>query len=105
MSSTRSSINLSIIFLSLVNWILTKPKQRRTYDYTGFVCGRDYVFEPVDNNLKKGYMTGYGKGIKCEDYIILRNGSDSDLYQVEDIDYYSEPSDMWMALLQKVTVE
>ncbi len=103
MSSTRSSINLSIIFLSLVNWILSKPKQRKTYDYTEFVCGRDYVFEPVDN-MTKGYMTGYGKGIKCGDYIMLRNGSDSNLYQVEEIDYYSEPSDMWMALLVLVTI-
>ncbi|SRR5579883_2399680 len=109
MSSTRSGINLSVIFVSLVNFILSKPKRQKhkTYDYTQFVCGRDYVFEAVDNGTK-GYMTGQGKGIKRGDYIVLRNNANSEesyVYQVEEIDYYSEPSDMWMALLQRTTVE
>ncbi len=106
MSSTRSSINLRVIFSSLFSFLLTKPKQQpnKTYDYTEYVCGRDYVFEPVDE-MSKGYMTGQGKGIKRGDYIILKNGSNSCRYQVEEIDYYSEPPDMWMALLSKVIVE
>lgn len=106
MSYTRSSINLNIIFLSLYKFILNKTKhsQNKTYDYTQYVGGRDYVFEPVDNQAK-GYMTGQGKGIKCGDYIILYNGSKSCRYQVEEIDYYSDPPDMWIALLEKVTFE
>lgn len=99
-----SSINPNVIFLSLVNFILKALSRRknRTYDYTRLICGRDYVFEPVEN-LTKGYMTGQGKGIKAGDYIMLSHDADADLYQVEEIDYYSEPSDMWIALLHKVT--
>ncbi|WP_339381337.1 hypothetical protein [Brasilonema sp. UFV-L1] len=50
-------------------------------------------------------MTGQGKGVKRGDYIILRDSSNACRYQVEDIDYYSEPPDMWIALLQKVDFE
>lgn len=103
MSSTRSGINLSVVVLSLVKNLLSKQKQQKnkTYDYTQSVCGIDYVFEPVDNQTK-GYMTAQRKGIKRGDYIILRNGSSSYLYEVEEIDYYAEPPDMWMALLKAV---
>lgn len=106
MSFTRSGINLRVIFSSVFSLLSNKAKQTntKTYDYSQYVCGRDYVFEPVDD-LKKGYMTAQGKGIKCGDYIILKNGSNSCRYQVEEIDYYSEPSDMWMALLNKVIVD
>ncbi|MDF5728082.1 MAG: hypothetical protein PUP92_08585 [Rhizonema sp. PD38] len=102
MFSTGSGINLSVILSSLVKLISTKPKQQKnkTHDYTRLVCGRDYVFEPIDNQTR-GYMTGQGRGIKSGDYIIFQNGSSACKYQVEEIDYYSEPPDMWMALLKK----
>ncbi|ARV58395.1 hypothetical protein BZZ01_06870 [Nostocales cyanobacterium HT-58-2] len=106
MSYSRSGINLNIIFLSLYNFLFSKTKQShsQTYDYTQRISGRDYVFESVDNQ-EKGYMTGWGKDIKRGDYIILRNGSSAYRYQVEEIDYYCEPPDMWIALLQKVDFE
>ncbi|MBD2604537.1 hypothetical protein H6G81_08325 [Scytonema hofmannii FACHB-248] len=106
MSSTRSSMNLRVVFSSLFSFLLNKPKQQpnKTYDYTRYVNGRDYVFESV-NDLKKGYMTGQGKGIKRGDYIFLKNGSDSCRYQVEEIDYYSNPADMWIALLSEAIVD
>lgn len=47
-------------------------------------------------------MTGIGKGIKPGDYLILQRDSELCRYQVEEIDYYSDPPDMWMALLKKV---
>ncbi len=102
MFSTGSGINLSVILSSLVKLISTKSKQQKnkTHDYTRLVCGRDYVFEPTENQTR-GYMTGQGRGIKSGDYIILQNGFGACIYQVEEIDYYSDPPDMWMALLKK----
>ncbi|MBW4471950.1 MAG: hypothetical protein KME45_16310 [Stenomitos rutilans HA7619-LM2] len=47
-------------------------------------------------------MTGQGKGIKPNDYILLQLESISRCYQVEVIDYYSQPSDMWIALLKSI---
>lgn len=104
MSYTRSGINLNIIFLSLYKFILkkTKDSKTKTYDYTQYISGRDYVFELADNQ-RKGYMTGHGRGIKRGDYIVLCNGSKSCCYQIEEINYYSEPPDMWIALLRACT--
>ncbi|GAB1545528.1 hypothetical protein NUACC21_82040 [Scytonema sp. NUACC21] len=106
MSFIRSGINFNTIALSLTNFLSNKLKRHKnkTYDYTKYVCGRDYVFELADN-LTQGYMTGQGKGIQPGDYIILHDGSNSERYQVEAIDYYSEPPDMWIALLQKVMID
>ncbi len=102
MSSTRSSISPSVCISTLVSFITSRLKQQKnkTHDYSQLVCGHDYIFEPVDN-LTQGYMTGQGKGVNCGDCIVLQIGSQVEKYQVEEIDYYSEPSDMWMALLKK----
>ncbi|MBE9005455.1 hypothetical protein IQ259_10455 [Fortiea sp. LEGE XX443] len=78
-----------------------RNQQQKTHDYSQFIKGRDYVFEPLNQGLA-GQMTGVGRGIKPRDYIILRRGSELSHYQVEEIDYYADPPDMWMALLKKV---
>lgn len=75
-----------------------KPK---TYNYTKYVWGEDYIFESIDGE-NEGYMTGSGKGIERDDELILSNGTDSFRYRVEKIDYYSNPPDMWIAQLKKV---
>lgn len=45
-------------------------------------------------------MTGRGQGIEGGDCLILSNGFDSCRYRVEKINYYSNPPDMWIALLK-----
>jgi MioC protein len=89
-----------------MQFIFTLPtfQKHKIHDFRGFICGRDYVFEPIEG-LKKGYMTAQCKGVKCGDWIILEDDSRSYRYQVEEIDYYSEPSDMWIALLKQAMVE
>ncbi|MBU7582170.1 MAG: hypothetical protein KAF91_04545 [Nostoc sp. TH1S01] len=93
---------------NLFNWLpllalsTNEPSQKhKTHDYSRFTTGRDYVFESLNQGLE-GQMTGIGKGIKACDYIILRRGAELFRYQVEEIDYYADPPDMWMALLKKV---
>lgn len=104
MSSSRSGINLNVFFLSLRDFILDKLKlhKHKTHDFTECIPGTNYVFEIADN-LTTAYMTAQGKGVKVNDYIVLQIGSEFHRYQVEQIDYYSNPSDMWMALIKKVT--
>jgi len=104
MSFSRSGINLNVFFLSLRDFILDKLKQHRskTHDFTKCVHGSDYVFE-VAENLTAAYITARGKGVKVDDYIVLQIDSESCLYKIEKVDYYSNPSDMWMALVNKVT--
>jgi hypothetical protein len=77
------------------------PRQQKTHDYTCYQIGVDYFFESI-NHGTQGYMTGQGKGIRCGDCLLLGLESGSVAYQIEDINYYSNPSDMWIALLAKV---
>ena len=104
MSFTRSSINPSVFFLSLRDLILNKLKQRKhkIHDFTECVHGSDYIFEVAPEDVTAAYMTARGTGVKLGDYIVLQIDSESKQYQVEQIDYYSNPSDMWMALIKKV---
>ncbi|WP_375514666.1 hypothetical protein [uncultured Nostoc sp.] len=101
-------MNLSFSFLSklaLVSFPGTELKQKhKVHDYSQLICGSDYVFERL-NEGTIGYMTGIGKGIKLCDRIIVREGCESYQYQVEELDYYSDPSDMWIALLKQVPIE
>ncbi|WP_335030815.1 hypothetical protein [Nostoc sp.] len=79
-------------------------QKHKIHDYSQQLSGSDYVFERLNEGMF-GYMTGVGKGIKASDRIILLQGYESYQYQVEEIDYYSDPSDMWIALLKQVLVD
>ena len=84
--------------------IIPKDKStqtKKTHDYSQLIPGQEYVFEALNQGLT-GQMTGIGKGIKPLDYIILRCDSQLCRYQVEEIDYYTDPPDMWIALLKQV---
>lgn len=102
MTSTKFGIDLINSF-SLFNFFVRKPKSKlyKTYDYTDQLGNFNYVFEPIDNHAL-GYMTGYGKGVKIGDRIILQDADDIYTYQVGQIDYYLDPPDMWIASLQRV---
>jgi hypothetical protein len=69
----------------------------KTHNYTDQSESAHYVFEWIEDGLR-GQMTAYGKGIKQQDFIILSSGR----YQVEEIEYYSNPSHLWTAVLTKV---
>lgn len=99
-----SGVNINTFFNWLVREISANFKFQRnqTYDYTDCISGRDYVFETLDDDSTSCYMTARWKSIRCGDYIILANASGAEKYRVEEIDYYSEPSDMWIALLRRV---
>lgn len=89
-------------FFPLVSIPKVKSTQKsKTHDYSQFLQGQEYVFEPLDQGLE-GQMTAIGKGIKPLDFIILRCDSQLCRYQVEEIDYYTDPPDMWIGLLKQV---
>ena len=97
----------SMSFLKIPAWLSTikllptrsKPNHK-THDYTQSHGGDDYIFDPIEEG-NGGYLTGQGRGIERGDYLILSDGSHCHRYQVEEIDYYSNPPDMWIALVKK----
>lgn len=80
----------------LLSLIFTASSKPIVHDHTQKTDGIDYVFE-VTANATQVHVTGYGKGIKHGDYLVLTQGR----YQIEEIDYYANPSCLWVASLVK----
>ena len=74
----------------------------KTHNYTQYEKGKDYFFDPAEKE-KEAYMTGQRTNIKPGDYLIISNNSKLVKYQVRKIEYYSNSSDIWMALLREVS--
>jgi hypothetical protein len=103
MTFMKSGMNFSsglLSWLSLISYPTKELKrQPKVHDYSKLVMGSDYVFESL-NTGTQGCITGFGKGVKSGDFMILKQNNQSCRYQVEEINYYSDPSDMWIALLK-----
>ena len=91
------SIKLTVLLVLIVECIFPSL-QKRKHDFTQREAGLDYAFDP-ENHYKGGYLTGQNKNIKQGDLIILKVNQRFKKYEVEEIDYYSSPRDMWTAKL------
>ena len=59
------------------------------------------MFDFIKDN-SKAHMTGQGKDIKRGDCLLLKRRASIERYQVMEIDYYSSPSEIWIALLERI---
>lgn len=87
--------------------LLEKPRvaQPRIHDFTRQTLEQDYCFGNADvesSTCPQFYMTGVGANIRQNDRIVLHQDAGATLYQVEQIDYYSNVPNLWMALLSRV---
>jgi hypothetical protein len=85
----------------------TEPKNKpykklkaKFYGNTTSEDGESFVLEPINEDLSVYCMTGFGAGLKVNDFIAI-DKMNLTTYQVVKIDYYLDPSDMWIAQLQK----
>jgi hypothetical protein len=85
-------------FLSRLGNFRRSHRKGRVHHYTSYKCGRDYAFDEIQDG-SQAYMTAYGYGVKPGDYITICRDKVKIQYKVEQIDYYSNPSDLWIALL------
>lgn len=70
-----------------------------THDYTTRYWGHDYtIINYIDDGQFLSVM-GWGRGIKKDDFLILRNGNGGTRYKVNRINYKADPKDMWDAYL------
>ena len=76
-------------------------RNKKIHNYTRSDPNCDYIFESIEEGIR-GYMTAQGKSVKRGDCVILPDSSHSVCYQVEEVDYYCDPPDMWTALLKRV---
>lgn len=62
--------------------------------------GWDIAFMLLDPTGKRLSATGFGKGIRAGDFVLLSNGATDTRYRVEDnAGYFPDPADMWHAHL------
>ena len=92
--------------LSIAGLIRKKPGKirKKKHNFTQYDAGVDYIFEPAKAD-GLGYLISQGRSIKCGDYIVLGDSAKPHQYQVEEIDYYANPSDMWIAALKPIENE
>lgn len=81
-------------------WAGRLQKSNNVHDYR-HQQRSDYAFELIDQG-SKGHMTGQGGRIKQGDRILLCQDGQTVSYQVQAVEYYSSPSDLWTALLVNV---
>lgn len=67
----------------------------KTHDYTLRIFGHDYVIHRIIDGGKMLEMSGWGRNIKMNDFILLSNGESSTRYKVNRIEYERDPQDMW----------
>jgi hypothetical protein len=89
------------------NWLSRiaglKTKSAKTYDYRDGVYGVDYVFDRLnEQDGNRGYMTSQKSGVKVGDHVLLTENGLAQKYVIKELDYYSSPEDMWVALLLKL---
>lgn len=69
-----------------------------TYNYSRYSNGQDYIFSAIDSN--QAYLTAQGGNPQVGDFLILKLNHQTYRYEIRHIDYYCNPSDMWIALIQ-----
>ena len=79
----------------------SRTQNSQTHDFSCLSEGLDYILEVADSSElgQEYYLTRYGKGVKLYDYVILKHDSKIVRHVIKRIDYYSNPPDLWIALL------
>ena len=75
-------------------------EKRRVHRYENSALS-DYCLEAIENQTGF-YMTSCKAGVKKGDRIFISNADGSSEYQVNEIDFYCDPADMWVAKLSVV---
>lgn len=88
-------------FDKLFAQVVPSSAKHKTHNFIDQIESVNYEFEKIDDNTAQ--MTGYGKGINPRDYIILTK--EGIRYRVEAIEYYSDPPNLWTALLVRCNAD
>jgi hypothetical protein len=77
---------------------MSEMRGSRTHDYTHRYWGHDYLFHPPEViGSQKARLVGWGRWVEAGDYLLLQNGSDTERYRVCEIEYETDPPNMWVA--------
>ncbi len=105
----KGSHNLCKRFGDRLNKLITESdnlqslfnRQLSNYQESGLV--KDYSFLIIDQDNDRAYVGGRDRPLKLYQLVMLPDGSNYEIYQVEDIGFLS--SDMWVASANKVRTQ
>lgn len=87
---------------SLQDLILKLRTPLRTFHHQSDDINPEFVMNSIEDQPGFYHMTAQGPRVKLGESIKIEQSGQYLTYQVDDIESYSEPSDMWMAILHKV---
>ncbi|MEO1131354.1 MAG: hypothetical protein AAFX40_01465 [Cyanobacteria bacterium J06639_1] len=96
--------SLKKVPLKFLHALKEDASSRPIRDFTGDRFGVDYVFE-FDSESRSGCITSSGRKICEGDRLRLPDGDRVAEYEVVAVDYYCNPSDMWIAKVKPVSPE
>lgn len=70
-----------------------------THDYRHGTWGHNVIVHSVHEAGRRLQASGFGKGVRIGDWVLLKNHDQETRYQVNDIEYAMDPPDMWAATL------
>ncbi|WP_299486951.1 hypothetical protein [Acaryochloris sp. IP29b_bin.137] len=81
-----------------------RPQARRhkTHRYDQGQLGTEFFLE-TSTDSSVSYMTAQGPAVRPGDYIDIASPEGHLKFQVDEVEYYSDPADMWMAQLYPLT--
>lgn len=75
----------------------------KTYHYNFYDFQTNFVIHSLAENRDTYAMTAQGAHVQPGDFIEITQPEYNAKYQVDHIEYYSEPSDMWIAVLHPIS--
>lgn len=78
---------------------------RKSYQIYRYAANQDQEFALNEIKDQSGsyYMTAQGAPVQPGDYIEITQSQQCAKYQVDDVEYYCDPPDMWRAVLHGIS--
>lgn len=76
----------------------------KTFSYDVSSMGQTFVLD-VTPDPSFYNMTSQQAGVQSGDFVQINHLDRMATYQIKEIEYYAEPSDMWMAKLLKISAD
>lgn len=70
----------------------------KTFSYDACNMGQTFVLDAI-SDTSVCLMTSQQVGVRSGDFVQINHPDKMTTYQIEEIEYYAEPSDIWMAKL------
>lgn len=87
---------------ALHNFLNQFKRPLKTFHHHPDDVNQEFVIDSIEDKPGFYQITAQGPRVKPGESIEIEQFGQYLTYQVDNIEYYTEPSDMWMAILHKI---